>query len=71
MTTDSVGYNDGLLKEVVKIVAGRCLVGVGTITTLKQLEIAKQGGADFALSPVNPSHDGFQHFGFAHECHCR
>ncbi len=49
----------------------RVLVGVGTITTVKELEIAKEGGARFALSPVNPRHDGFEANGFVHECHAR
>lgn len=53
------------------MVGDRCLIGVGTITTLKQLEIAKEGGAHFALSPVNPKHHGFETNGFVHECHSR
>ena len=53
------------------LVGDRCLVGVGTITTLEQLEIAKEGGAAFALSPVNPTHNGFERSSFTHECHVR
>ena len=49
----------------------RCLIGVGTITTLKQLEIAHKGGAAFALSPVRPTHGGFEEHGFVKECHAR
>ena len=47
------------------------MIGVGTITTLKQLEIAHAGGAAFALSPVNPKFDGFEENGFVKECHAR
>ena len=71
ITTDSVGFEDGLLKKVHALIGDRCLIGVGTITTLKQLEIAAAEGAAFALSPVNPKFDGFERRGFVHECHKR
>ena len=77
LTTDSAGFGEGLLPEICAAWAAagitHCLLGVGTVTTLAQLEIAKAGGAHFALSPVNPCYDGFEaeENGFSGACHRR
>eukprot|EP00811_Abedinium_folium_P017614 NODE_2653_length_2172_cov_4.606357.p1 GENE.NODE_2653_length_2172_cov_4.606357~~NODE_2653_length_2172_cov_4.606357.p1 ORF type:complete len:628 (-),score=208.31 NODE_2653_length_2172_cov_4.606357:209-2092(-) len=71
VTTDSAGFKEGtLLPAVARAVGDRCLVGIGTVTTLAQLEIAARGGARFALSPVRPS-AGWGTTGFVGECHAR
>jgi len=71
VTVDSVGFAEGrLLPAVVRAVGGRCLVGIGTVTTPEHLELAVQGGARFALSPVRPT-VGWGHGGFVRECHRR
>jgi len=72
ITCDSAGFDAGrLLPAVAAAVGDRCLVGVGTVTTLEQLKIAAEGGARFALSPVRPTHHGFGSHGFVGECHQR
>lgn len=71
VTADSAGFAEGtLLPAVVKAVGERILVGVGTVTTVKQLEIAYRGGAHFALSPVRPTH-GWGEMGFVRTCHAK
>merc|ERR1711959_329820 len=69
VTADSTGFCKGtLLPALVKAVGQRCLVGVGTITTPEELELARAGGAHFALSPVRPT-AGFGNQGFVKACH--
>ncbi|CAE8708839.1 unnamed protein product [Polarella glacialis] len=71
VTADSVGFAEGrLLPAVVRAIGDRCLVGIGTVTTVEQLELAARGGAHFALSPVRPS-VGWGSEGFVWECHKR
>ena len=77
VTTDSVGFGEGLLPDIAAAWAAagimHCLLGVGTVTTLLQLDTAKAGGANFALSPVNPCYGGFEaeEGGFSGACHRR
>lgn len=69
VTCDSVGFAEGtLLPQVVSAVGSHCLVGVGTVTSLAQLELAAKGGAHFALSPVRPI-ESFGGEGFVQACH--
>jgi 2-dehydro-3-deoxyphosphogluconate aldolase/(4S)-4-hydroxy-2-oxoglutarate aldolase len=71
VTADSAGFNEErILPAIVKAIGDRCLVGVGTITTLAQLELSARGGAHFALSPVRPTVT-FGKDGFVQECHKR
>ena len=62
VTTDSVRFPE-LLSELVRRVGDKCVVGVGTITTLEQLRVSRKHGAKFALSPVNPK------WNFVKQCH--
>ena len=62
VTTDSIRFPE-LLSELVRRVGDRCVVGVGTITTLEQLRVSRKHGAKFALSPVNPK------WNFVERCH--
>lgn len=69
VTCDSAGFKEGrLLPAVVAALQGKCLVGVGTVLSPAELDLAKQGGADFALSPVRPT-VGFGEAGFVGLCH--
>eukprot|EP00929_Paragymnodinium_shiwhaense_P014388 TRINITY_DN122292_c0_g1_i1.p1 TRINITY_DN122292_c0_g1~~TRINITY_DN122292_c0_g1_i1.p1 ORF type:complete len:663 (-),score=98.28 TRINITY_DN122292_c0_g1_i1:146-2074(-) len=71
VTADSAGFKEGrLMPAVVKAIGDRCLVGVGTIMTIRDLELAATGGAHFALSPVRPTVSFGEH-GFVGECHRR
>lgn len=72
VTADSAGFSEGtLMPSLVKAVGDRVLVGCGTITRIDQLELAAEGGAHFALSPVCPT-VGWEHTaGFVQECHKR
>lgn len=71
VTCDSAGFKEGrLLPAIVEAIGGKALVGVGTVMTLEELELAKRGGAQYALSPVNPCGSGWPQ-GFVGECHSR
>merc|ERR1719356_603738 len=70
ITADSAGFAEGrLMPAVSAAVGGRCLVGVGTVTTVAQLELAAKGGAAFALSPVRPTAGWSGEGGFIRACH--
>lgn len=71
VTADSAGFAAGrLLPAVATAVGDRCLVGIGTVMNLDQLEKATADGAHFALSPVRPT-AGWGAAGFVRECHKR
>jgi len=70
-TADSAGFMEGtLVPAIVKAIGGKACVGVGTITTVEQLDIAVRGGAHFALSPVRPT-AGWGELGFVRLCHSK
>lgn len=70
VTADSAGFAEGrLMPAVCAAVGGRCLVGIGTVTTVAQLELAARGGAHFALSPVRPTAGWDSEGGFVRACH--
>ena len=53
VTMDSANLS-WLLPSIVEAVGDRCIVGVGTVMSVQDLEAAAAMGARFALSPINP-----------------
>ncbi len=47
-----------------KIPATKCIIGVGTVIDLSQLDDIARTGAKFAVSPIHPE-------GMVHACHSR
>eukprot|EP01121_Diplochlamys_sp_Union-15-3_P005445 TRINITY_DN1577_c0_g1_i2.p1 TRINITY_DN1577_c0_g1~~TRINITY_DN1577_c0_g1_i2.p1 ORF type:complete len:538 (+),score=103.89 TRINITY_DN1577_c0_g1_i2:45-1658(+) len=58
-TTDAIRVITELVKAIPK---DKCVIGIGTVMDIKQLEGVVNTGVKFALSPINPK-------GFVEECH--
>jgi len=63
VTWDSA-EKERILPALVAAVGDRCLVGVGTVEHVSQVELCAKLGARFALSPINPP-------GMIEACHSR
>eukprot|EP01114_Cavostelium_apophysatum_P004421 TRINITY_DN1464_c1_g1_i4.p1 TRINITY_DN1464_c1_g1~~TRINITY_DN1464_c1_g1_i4.p1 ORF type:complete len:542 (+),score=130.41 TRINITY_DN1464_c1_g1_i4:279-1904(+) len=64
VTLDSTDVHNILKELVAKVPAEKCMIGVGTVTDVGQLDELAKIGIKFAISPISPK-------GFVQECHRR